>query len=126
MFFRGLTESDKEFIKEATKSDLQREKEKTQKAYKEVAELESENMKLKQEIVILTKTLQDTYQYFEKHNYGIQIMLDKPKLKVFTNESVSADFVRMITIPVADLVKKEMEEKINEFYSKYKNKIEKE
>ena len=126
MIFRGLTESDKEFIKEATKTDLQREKENTQKAYKEVAKLELENMKLKQEVVILTKTLQDTYKYFEKHNYGIQIMLDEPKIKVFANKGVSPDFVRTITIPVSDLVKNEMEDKINQFYSKYKNKIEKE
>lgn len=126
MFFRGLTESDKEFIKEVTKSDLQREQDKTYKAYREVAELELENMELKNEVVRLIKTLQDTYQYFQRNNYEIPILLDEPKVRKYTSESISAEFVRTITIPVADLVKKEMEEKINQFYSKYKNKIEKE
>lgn len=126
MFFRGLTESDKEFIKETTKTDLQREKENTEKAYKDIAKLELENMELKQEIVSLVKTLQETYQYFQRNDYEIPILLDEPKIKKYTSENISADFVRIITIPVADLVKKEMEEKINQFYSKYKSEIEKE
>lgn len=125
MFFRRLTENDKEFIKEATKTDLQREKENTEKAYKDIAKLELENMELKQEIAILTKTLQDTYQYFQRNNYEIPILLDEPKVRKYTNEIISLDFCRAITIPVADLVKKEMEEKINQFYSKYKSETEK-
>lgn len=125
MFFRGLTEEDKKFIKEATKTDLQREKEKTEKANKENAKLFLKNRQLEEEIVVLIKTLQETYKYFERNNYEIPIMIDEPKLRRYTSEIIGPDFVKMITIPVADIVKQEIEDKINKFYRKYKKELEK-
>lgn len=125
MFFRGLTEEDKEFIKEATKTDLQREKEKTEKSNREKNELFFENEELKKEIIVLIRTLNETYKYFERNNYEIPIMIDEPKLRPYTSKIIEPDFVRMINIPVANIVKEEMEDKINKFYGKYKKEIEK-
>lgn len=92
-------------IREAGKSDLQREKE---LKYKLVNELEKQVHGCKENVRIMNQLIYDIFRYLQDHNYKVPVMLDEPTVKIYTNETIEPDFIRYINLPIGDIAREQL------------------
>lgn len=118
-FKKNLSEEDKEFIKEVSKTDLQRQQDKINEAIREKSKLEREIYELKEDISLLHRTLWSLYRYYEEKGGCIPVMLSKPIVQEYTSKEIESTFCEMVNIPIPPIVKGEMINLLNEFSKKY-------
>lgn len=97
----------KNSIREAGKSDLQKEKELRERLTRE---LETELRQCKEDNRVMHQTLFDIYRYLQDHNYKFPVMLDEPTIKDYSKEYVNPDFVRFIQLPIGDIAKRQLQQ----------------